>query len=331
MKMFNCGLAILAIALLATQAKADLFAYEGFDPAGATPDQDLVGTANGATSMGFTGGWVLTNGGNGASAWRDAGLSYPGTYAGTNTAVGGHAQNTGTNVNSRIASAFNATADAAINSAEIVWMSWLAERVGPTTTEYGVIPEGDRLLFNRLSEYPRNFGMKIGMEAVNNNGDDGQIGKGSDWNSTGEVYGVDTPPHLVDSWGVNDFEDVDAVYTGEYFDDGTDHIVLSVYPASSTFALWINPAAGDAPDYSFQHTDEGTLQEFVMHAIGFDAGSDSGDRAPGDWVVDEIRIGDSAMDVAGLSLPTVIPEPSSLVALGGLIGLAGLARLRRRS
>ncbi|MCA9238634.1 MAG: hypothetical protein KDA37_00465, partial [Planctomycetales bacterium] len=64
MKVFNFGLAILAVALIATPASAVLIAYEGIaNPPNA--NGDALSLLNNTGGGGFTGNWVKSNGTDG--------------------------------------------------------------------------------------------------------------------------------------------------------------------------------------------------------------------------------------------------------------------------
>jgi len=317
---WSVGLALAGLA--STPVHATVFAYEGFSGIG---DGSLANTS--ATGFGFTGGWDITSNAGGASTTQAAGLSYPGSYPGTHTAVGGNGRVTGaTGNNGFLALDLDATADFQVNtSASTVYISLLAQVVGQTVTAAGALDGATRTQFNLASEYPRNVGFRINDVGSGSNNSIGTIGKGSDWNSNGVTYG-DPNPLIIDTWGVANFNDVNRLYTGADFADGVDHLVLEIDKATSAYRLQVNPQADGSNDgeVSWIHTDGGSPVPFVMKAFGVEGGNDSSDRPVGDMVFDEIYIADSFEDAAGFFQ---VPEPS--IALLGSLGLLGLLRRRR--
>lgn len=329
MKVQQLGFALLAAMAIATPAEAVLIAYEGFAGVG---DGALAGQA--ATGVGFTGQWDITNG-DGVSTTEAGGLSYPASYpaTGLNVAVGGNGRVTGEpGQNAFLALDLDPVSDNAVNTvAGVVYMSFLAEMVGQTVTEAGVPAAGQRAIFNLASEYPRNQGIRINNTGNGSNDSLGTIGKGSDWNSNGVTFG-DPNPLIIDTWGAANFNDVNRLYTGADFADGTDHVVMRVDKATSRYTVWVNPQLDGSSDgsISFIHTDGGSAVPFVLKAFGVEAGNNSSDRPVGDMVFDEIRIGTSFYSVAGFNAPaTSIPEPSSIAVLLGMIGM-GCGAMRRR-
>ncbi len=309
------------VGLIATPAHAALFAYEGFSNVSA--DGPLVG--NPASGSGFVGNsWVATNGDGAASTVEAAGLSYPGTYAGTHTAVGGNGRATGDSGSANVGLDFDVFTQPAIDGADAIYVSLLAQRVGDTTTSAGLLDAGTRTTFNLASEYPRNFGLRFLNAGTGSNSSLGTIGKGSDWNSNGVTFG-DPNPLVIDTWGAGGFNDINNLYTGADFADGVDHLVLSIVPATSTWRLQVNPLPDGSNDgeINFVHTDGGVVP-FEWMAFGVGGGSNSSDRPVGDFVFDEIYIADSFEEAAGFFQ---VPEPS--IALLGGLGLLGLARRRR--
>lgn len=347
MKVCNFVLALAAAALLASPAKAQLWAYESFE--GGSADAALAGTS--PTGAGFDGVWDITNGSGGNSMYEAAGLSYPGSYPGSNVAVGGNGRATGvTGDNAFLALDFDAATDAAVNGGGWVHISWLAQNVAQSTTDYGLIPPNVRLMQNFAAEYPRNSGIRLNNVGNGSNNALGIIGNSGNWNGSGggaptqsQFGDSELDPEVVDTWGAFNFNDVHNIFTGNNGSqsgpgssdynpaaanyDGVDHLVLSIDAASSTYHLQVNPQIDGSNDgeLTWVHTD-GAVVPFEMKAFGIEAGNDSSNRAPGDIVVDEIRIAGSFADAAGFAQ---VPEPSSLAALAGLIGL-GLGAVRRR-
>jgi hypothetical protein len=322
MKAFYFGLALLAVVLIAVPADADVVAYEGFNAG--TSSGPLAGVA--ATGFGFTGVWDITNGLGGASRYELAGLSYPASYPGSHVAVGGNGRVTGaTGDNAFLALDLDAAADVAVNSASDVYIAFLAEMVGTTVTEAGVLDAATRTTNNYASEYPRNQGIRLNNIGTGSNTALGTIGKGSDWNSNGVTYG-DPNPLIIDTWGVANMNDVNKLYSGADFADGVDHVVLHVDTSTSTYEMWVNPTTSGQDGYlTWQHTNgPGNVVPFVLKAFGLEAGNGSSNRPVGDMVVDEIYIADTFRGAAGFG----VPEPSSLVLLA--VGLLGLGVLRRR-
>jgi hypothetical protein len=323
----------VAFAASAAPAFADLLAYEGFNVDAAFNNVPL--TFVGASGTGFVGDWTLSNGNASDSVYQAAGLSFPASYPGSFSAIGGHGVNKGNTANSNLRLNFSAETAAAVNSAPSVYISFLGQRQGQTVTEVGLVPDGFttheewRTAGNLASEYPRSFGMRIMTgAATNNNSALGTIGKGSDWNSNGVTYG-DPNPLLIDTWGVGGYNDVNNVYTGSDFTDGTDFVVVHVDTATSTYSIWINPQADGSADGKlvFQHTNGGVQRAFSMYAFGVEAGSASSNRPASEWVFDEIRIATTFDSAAGF---TMIPEPSVLSVLAGLLAIGGLTLRRRR-
>jgi hypothetical protein len=113
-------------------------------------------------------------------------------------------------------------------------------------------------------------------------------------------------------------------------DDTTFLLVGKLSKASSSnydrFDLFVNPSTLIEPLPSA--TQSGsigtgiTIDFFTMRTVTLD----SGDR----FDFDALRIGTTYLDVVGLMPATVVPEPSSLVVFGTLLGLPLLRRLRRR-
>lgn len=220
-----------ALGLLSVPAQATIFAYEGFAGAG---DGALAGAS--ASGSGFTGAWNVTNGA-GAAATEAAGLSYPASYPGTHSAVGGNGRVTGiTGQNSFLALDLSATADFFVNGGGMVHIGLLAQRVGSSVTAVGALDAATRTQFNLASEYPRNFGFRINTVGGTSNNSLGTIGKNSDWNSNGVTYG-DPNPLIIDTWGAGGFNDVNNLYTGADFADGVDHLVLTINPGNSSYRL----------------------------------------------------------------------------------------------
>lgn len=356
MKVFNFGLAAIAAVLLASSVQANHLAYEGFEGVG---DGTLAGTA--ATGQGFDGVWDITNGGGGVSTTEAAGLQYPASYPGSRVAVGGNGRVSGTaGDNAFLALDFSATTDAAVNSAPVVYMSWLAQNVAIPTSQYTgcatcPLSAGTRTTFNLAAEYPRNSGIRLNNVGGGANNALGTIGNSGNWNGGGggapvqSQYGDgELDPEVVDTWGAFNFNDVNNIFTGNggtqsppgsaaynpapanY--DGVDHLVLRVDTTRSKYDLWVNLQADGSSDghLSWIHTD-GAVVPFVMKAFGLEAGNNSSDRAPGDMVVDEIWIADQFAFATGFRSPgAAVPEPSSIIALGGLLGLGAFVVRRRR-
>lgn len=362
MKMFNCGLAILAIALLASPASAAIIAYEGFDapkqsssPAGTelpAPNNAPLASVH-SSGFGFDGGWVITNGSGGASKFQTSGLDYPASYPGSNVAVGGKGRVTGApGDNAFLALNLDAAADAAVNSSKFVYISWLAQNVSQSVTDAGVLDDATRTLFNLAAEYPRNSGIRLMNNGGNSNGALGTIGNGGNWNGNNQsTYAVgDVGPEVVDTWAAFNFNDANNIFTGnggkgpgvgtdpdpDYNPapanyDGVDHLVLQVDTTKSKYDLWVNLQADGSSDghISWIHTD-GDVVPFVLKGFGLEAGNNSSDRPVGDMVVDEIYISDQFFFATGFPAPAGIPEPSSVVALGGLLGIGAFVIRRRR-
>ena len=342
---------IVMVTLACSNASAALIAYEGFNVDRGNPGGPLAGLA--PTGSGFTGAWDTTNGSGGVSTYDPSGLAYPGSYTGTNVAVGGHGRATGTTGdNAFLALDFDAATDTAVNSASEVHISWLAQIVSTSTTDYtgcGTCPLADpiRDMFNLAAEYPRNAGVRLMNNGNGSNSALGTIGNAGNWNGNNQsVYDVgDVNPEVVDTWAAFNFNDANNIFTGNNgagpgepdpspsynpapaHYDGVDHLVLSIDTATSSYRLQVNPQMDGTNDgeISFVHTD-GAVVPFVMKAFGVEAGNDSSDRAPGDMIFDEIRIADTFLDAAGFEQ---VPEPSSLALIGML--LVGCGALRRRS
>lgn len=324
--------------LLATSANATIFAYEGFAGVG---DGALVGQA--ATGSGFTGSWAATNGTGAASTTESGGLAYPGSYPGSNVAVGGNGRVTGApGANAFVALSLGAVADFQVNGASEVHIAWLAEiRNVDTDTHNAAL---DRVMWDLAAEYPRNAGLRVMADPTGNSAL-GTIGNGGNWNGNNQsVYNVgDSNPEVVDTWAAFNFNDVNNLFVGNggagpgepdpspnynpagAHYDGIDHLVLSITAATSTYRLQVNPQADGSNDgeFTFVHTD-GAVVPFALKRIGFEGGSEDTDRAAGDMVFDEIYIADTFEDAAGF---VQVPEPS--VALLGGLGLLGLMRRRR--
>lgn len=368
MKVFNCGLAILAIALLAHPANAATIAYEGFDAPlqSSSPSGNPVPAPNGAplssvqnSGFGFDGGWVITNGTGAASKFETGGLQYPASYPGSNVAVGGNGRATGADgANAFLALNFDAATDAAVNSGKPIYISWLAQIRNVSTTEYD--PQGNpadtdawRQMFNLAAEYPRNAGIRLMDSGGGSNGALGTIGNGGNWNGNNQSqYNAgDTDPEVVDTWAAFNFNDANNIFVGNNgagpgepdpsasynpagaHYDGVDHLVLRVDPATSTYNLWVNLQADGSSDghISWVHTDDGDLKPFVMKAFGLEGGSQNSERAAGDIQVDEIYIADQFFFASGFPSPNnTVPEPSSLAVLGGLLGFGALVLRCRR-
>lgn len=334
MRALNFGLALLAVALIAAPSSAAIIAYEGFeDPTlyGGQVDAWNNAPLGGldSTGTGFAGSWIpsSTSGlnGNADSRYQTGGLDYPASYQGTNVAVGGNGRVTGmSGGNASLRLNLNTTATDWVNTEDEVFISFLAQRVGDSVTDAGVIPDAARTQFNLASEYPRNFGARI-MNTPTGNNALGTIGKPSDWNSNGVMYG-DPNPVLVDTWGLGGWNDTHKVYSGADFADGVDHLVLSIDTATSTYNLQVNPQVNGDNDgeLTWVHTD-GDPVDFAMYAFGVSAGNDSSDRPVGDMEFDEILVATSFAEAAGFEQ---VPEPTSLVALCSLLGLGALGRRR---
>ena len=337
------GIAIVALAC--STASATVVAYEGFDVDRGNPGSALAGL--GPTGTGFTGVWDTTNGSGTASSYETAGLAYPGSYPGTHVAIGGNGRATGqSGQNAFLALDFDATADAAVNSASEIHIGFLAQMVAQSVTDAGVLDAATRTQFNLAAEYPRNAGVRLMNIGNGNNSALGTIGNAGNWNGNNQsVYNVgDVNPEVVDTWAIFNFNDANNLFTGNggagpgepdpspnynpapaHF-DGVDHIVLSIDTLTSSYRLQVNPQMDGSNDgeVSFVHTDGGVVP-FVMKAFGVEAGNDSSDRPVGDMVFDEVYIGTTFESAAGF---VQIPEPSSLTLLGILLGCA--AAIRRR-
>lgn len=336
------------VGLLATPAHATLFAYEGFEFVSlvTTDGGPLAGTPY-TQGVGFSGSWVATNGTGAASTINHAGLSYPASYPGTFTAVGGNGRVTGaTGANAFLALGIDPGVATSINSSPVVYISWLAQNVGQTVTAAGVLDDATRTTFNLASEYPRNFGLRL-MDGSTSNSTFGIIGGGSTFDGSGggapvqSAYGdAELNPEVVDTWGAAGFNDVNNIFTGNggtqagpgsaFYNpapahyDGVDHLVLRVDTVTSNYRLWVNPKADGSSDgsISWVHTNGGTPVPFNLGRIGVEGGNDSSNRPVGDMIFDEIRIASTFDEAAGF-----VPEPS--VALLGAFGLLGLLRRRR--
>ncbi len=362
MNKVNVSLVFSAAALLAGTytAQATLFAYEGFDAPNITgtttaaPDGTALNLVQ-ASGTGFTGTWTVSSGSVGDSQFLSAGLAYPGTYMGTNNAVGGHGRVAGViGSNAFVNLGIDAPTDTSINSAPNIYISFLAQIQNQTTTAYSNLTTDTRNTFNLAAEYPRNAGIRIMSVSASNNSALGTIGNGGNWNGGGggvptqSVYNSgDTNPEVVDTWAAWNFNDVHNIFTGNggtqdgdpsanynpapAHYDGVDHVVLHVDTTSSTYTLWINPTPDGSSDGSLTwvHTD-GDVVPFVFKAFGVEAGSGDAnlDRAPGDIIFDEILIADTFADAAGF---TMVPEPSTYAAILGLLALAFAAIRRRRN
>ena len=321
---------LAAVVVWAAPVRAQLIAYEGFDVSGASDADPLAGLSIGASSVGFVDTWTVSASGNGgASAFRSTGLDYPASYPGSHTAIGGHGQVTGaTGANAFLRLNLDAAAAATVNSSSEVFISFLAERVGTTVTDAGLLDAATRTANNLASEYPRNAGARIMNNATpNNNSALGTIGKASDWNSNGVMFG-DPAPVLVDTWGAAQFNDVNNLYTGADFADGVDHLVLSVNTSTSTYRLQVNPQADGSNDgeVTWVHTNNGVPRLFEMYGFGVEAGNDSNNRPVGDMVFDEIYVATTFEGAAGFRQ---VPEPASAAGLATALVL-GLGALRRR-
>lgn len=349
MKVAKFSLSLMALAAVAftASANANHIAYEGFN-SGA---QDAPLSTTGATGDGFTGSWDITNGGGGASSYQSTGLSYPGTYPGSRVAQGGHGRVTGATGDSAfLALDLDAAADAEVNSASVIYISWLAQNVSESVSSQGILNAATRNTFNLAAEYPRNSGIRLMNVGNGDNSALGTIGNGGNWDGNDQsIFDVgDTNPEVVDTWAAFNFNDANNIFTGNggkgpgvgtdpdpdynpfpdnYLD--VDHLVLRVDTANGLYNLWVNLQADGSSDgtISFQHTD-GAVVPFEMHAFGLEAGNDSSDRPVGDLVVDEIWIADTFAAATGFAAPANIPEPTSALLM--VCGLAGLG-IRRRS
>ena len=328
-----------AVGASASVVNADIFAYEGFNSPNIVgtsvpaPDGTALNLVS-ASGPGFSGAWTVANGAVENSVYESAGLSYPAYYAGaggTYTAVGGNGRNATVSANnSRLRLDFDATAYSAIGGAGDIYLSFLAQRVGPTTSEHN--PALDRDTNELVSEYPRGFGFKL-MDAATGNSDAGKIGKGSWWNADGETY-PETVGGMADTWSLAEFNDLNRAYSGGNFADGVDLVVLKISRIGATgtnLALWVNPVSDGTNITSWdgfvtgEWTDGGP-QVLDWYGVGLDSGSQNTDRAGADWVVDEIYVANSFAEATGLP----VPEPSTYALIFGILAAVGVFFHRRR-
>ncbi|MEX0332212.1 MAG: PEP-CTERM sorting domain-containing protein [Puniceicoccaceae bacterium] len=334
---------LVALGATAGTANAAVLAYEGFDapelvgvPGVGAPDGTTLDNVA-ASGTGFSGGWTVTNGNSLDSIYQAAGLSYPGSYAGTHTAVGGNGLNKGNTSNSFLRLNFDNTAYTNIGGTNSIWVSFLAERQGPTVTEDGILDAATRTADNRVSEYPRNFGARLMNAAGGSNNSAGVIGKGSWWNADGEVY-PDVIGGQADTWSFGNFNDLNRVYSGADFANGTDHVVLNITRynggAGTWLTMWVNPVT-DGSDivswdgYSTGAWTDGDPQALDWYGFGVEAGSNSGSRPVGEWVFDEIYVATTFNEATGLT-GSPVPEPGTYALIFGILAAVGVFFHRRR-
>lgn len=301
---------------------AIVFAYEGFDSPNytllpgtpVTPDTTLDLVA--ASGSGWTGGWTVSNGNSADSVYQSAGLSFPASYPGTFTAVGGNGLNKGNGSNSMLRLNFDPATATAVNSSGVVYVSFLGQHTAPVTPPNGVT--GAFTDERYQNPYPRNAGVRfVNVDSANHNNSMGMIGmNGSNAENNG--------------WGTWGWKDTHAIMSGADMRDNPDFVVVELDFTNSHVQYWINPQADGTAEgmHSFDYTDGGTPVVMALYGFGVEAGSNSSDRQPGEWVFDEIRVASSFDEAAGF---TMVPEPSTYAAILGFLALAFVYVRRRRN
>ena len=307
---------LVALGVTAGTAQATVFAYEGFDapeingvPGVPAPNETTLNNVTASTTgagFGFTGAWVVSNGNSTDSKYLSSGLSFPGSYPGSYSAIGGGGINKGNTSNSMLRLNFDAGVATSVNAAGTVYVSWLAQRVGPVTPGFD-------------NPYPRNAGARFLNNATpNNNTSMGLLGYNG---SLAENNGVG-------AWGWKDTNGLMTTPLAEYV-SAADFLVAELDFTNSMVTLWVNPQEDGSSEgsLSFSYTDNGTPVVMALYAFGVEAGSNSSGREPGEWLFDEIRVADSFADAAGF---TMVPEPGTYALIFGLLAAVGVFIHRRR-
>jgi hypothetical protein len=268
------------------RAAAGLLAYEGFDYAAGT---SLVGQNGG---LGFTNAWQANGSPNTAPGFsaiiQAAGLSYKDSKGNTLVTAGGSALFTGQYGTAQPTRDFLGRG----TDGTTTWISFIGDRQGPTTnntgTPFNPYPRGSSLAFFTSGE---RFSVGSASGATNGN-----------WylTPTGTAAsGVPTTTPIS--------QQSLLVVRVDYL-AGNDNAYLFVNPDLTT-----EPLIGNASATLLGVTD---LSFYRLRP--FAGASDAANGRPyADFVMDEIRIGDTFRDVTPF---VAVPEPSVLVL--SLIGLA---------
>lgn len=315
------GTGALVLALAPAAAQAQTFAYEGFNnpsingvPSVSAPDNTtLPGIA--PSGSGWSGTWTVSNGNSNDSVFKSAGLSFPASYPGSYTAVGGSAINKGNTANSMLRLNLDAGVAASVNSGQPIYVSFLGLRQGQVTPETGL--DGLAAPGTYMNPYPRNAGARFPSQVAANN------------NTSLGLFGGNGNAAENNGWGAWGFKDTNGLMSGAPFTAEADFIVARLNPANSQITIWVNPQLDGTADgmVSFINTDGGNPVNISLYAFGVEAGSGNASRAPGEWAFDEIRIAGSFADAAGF---TAVPEPTTYAAMFGLLALGVVAIRRRR-
>ncbi len=204
-----------------------------------------------------------------------------------------------------------ATLDHGAGSGEDINLSFPAAGAGDTTyasmrltvpSGNSVLPDADGLYFFHLKDAGFGFRARTGVVVQSGGGDYGLaihadssgLGGGATWTS-------------------------DLLFDTEYF------VVVNWDAATGTSKLWVDPTLESDPSISHTGTNTATLIEAVAL------------RQSGDYTglinVSQVKAGSTFNDVLGACPIVAVPAlPTNIfLALIGLVGLAGISMIRRRS
>ena len=324
--------AVVVVALgLASNAKAALLAYEGFeyDPG------PLGGQVGGS---GFNGGWIL--GGNASNNQvRSGSFGYTDSFGNSLVTAGNRGFSTGDGTAAGDDTGGNNSSSSPRrtltftrgngNEPEVTWMSFLALRTGNTLT---VLDSN-----NDPIEYARAVGVQLFYRS------DGTTAQGNELLSIGR--GTQTSETIVlpnDTWGMLNRGDGNQAVASDVslLDPEPVFMLLRIdhavgnNPGNDTARLWINPASLAVEpglcteDLMITASQFGNSdRDYNFNQLRIFAGNMTANVGYGSIEYDEIRIGTTFDSVTPY---TAIPEPTTaLLACVALVGLLPIAGRRR--
>ncbi len=289
--LMGLGAAAVASAAAVAPVQGGLLAYEGFD----YTDGTSIRTQTGGTGWGAGAAW--TNTGAATEIATTPGLTYQGLVVqGNKVTLTAQQNNTGANGNSAFIPRDLATSFGADGTT--VWLSFIGQRTGAKSDTGGTT----------TSNYQRVFSLGL----FNGTAEQSAIGELS--GDTADVWSL-IPD--VTATGLANAQRTNIPIDQQSF------LLLKInfVAGNDTGSLWVNPnlAAGEAGLGAAQATitDDMTFNRIRMTVGG---SQNTGATLASQGLLDEIRIGDTFLDV------TPIPEP----AAAGLLALSGGAMLVRR-
>lgn len=295
-KLLLLATGVVLVFISRPTASGALIAYEGFDY---PPGSNLEGQSGGSGA--WAGAWDYT----GFYSTNVSGsLSYVDGLGNTLITAGNKLLNIGdssANNSSQPGRNLSVYLSDTDGTNRTIWISFLAQRIGDKSGTGG--PDGS-------PTYERGCNIALFDSITTNTTTGAASTPGPERVDFGENSGVTS-----DSWMMrfpaangNPGPTLNSYTSNSPIDVLTFHVYridlntndFSVEPAINTndsIFFWVNPALNSEPPTATAITNLISMKEFSFNRLRFFAGGQSGSQAYAQWLVDEVRIGDTFADV----------------------------------